>query len=278
MPSRIWSLDPSESYERPYEYAVRDQFQREATKLLPRLYQLLSIKNNKHHVHERTTSKACWLLAMEALDCLMESLTALKQKRHRVVSALLRTTHEALDLAEYFNAQGETKSGARQLSAWYRDEIIEHRVYRNWIKERDGSIAVKLEVDKYRSLSRFTHRSYQTLLLGYLLGKDECLVHDASAELLDIERNGRTFLVLPHTIALCYSLLAQSILQFVQDIGNLQLVASETLEQTVAESLETKSEPWRFTTRKEIYEKFTKSVKSQQEDQNGPRSAIDDSP
>ena len=267
MPSKIWTLDPSESYERPYEYAVRDQFQREATKLLSKLYHLLN-SNNKYTIDERTVSKACWLLVMEALDCLRESLAALKQKRHRIVSALLRTEHEVLDLAKYLHAQGETKSGARHLSAWYRDEIIEHKVYRNWIKERDGSTAVKIEADKYRSLSRFTHRTYQTLLLGYLLGKSDCLVHDATGELFDQNGDGGTKLVLPHTVSLCFSLHAQSILHFVKDVGDLEIVALEILDKTVLESLESEYEPWRFTTRKEIYERFLKCPNNQQDDES----------
>ena len=261
MPSRIWNLDPSEAYERPYEYAVQDQFQREVTKLLPELYRLLN-KDNEYRVGDKSASKACWLLAMEALDCLRESLAALEQKRHRVVSALLRTTHEVLDLAVYFHAQGETKNGARQLRAWYRDEIIPHKVYRDWIKARDGSTVGKHEAGKYHELSRYTHRTYRTLLHGYSVGGGKRLVHDATAELYGESADSRTMLVVPHTIALYFSMLAQSINRFVTVVGDLALAAPEALKRAIRDSLESESEPWQFTTPKEIYERYRESLQT----------------
>ena len=276
MSSKIWRLDPSEAYERPYEYAVQHQFQREATKLLPKLYSLLNNKDNEYRVDDQSVPKACWLLAMEAQDCLQESLAALEQKRHRVVSALLRTTHEVLDLAKYFHAEGETEEGARQLTKWYQDEIIGHRVYRGWIKKRDGSTSSKREADKYDRLSRFTHRSHRTLLLGYSRGEGDRLVHDATAELFDESAGGRTMLVLPHTIALCFSLLAQSILHFVRDVGDLELAAPEALDRAMRDSREPESEPWRFTTPKEIYERHLESLESQPEDEDDPAATVDE--
>ncbi|MXW77788.1 MAG: hypothetical protein F4Z57_02135 [Gemmatimonadetes bacterium] len=276
MPSKIWRLDPLEAYERPYEYAVQDQFQREATKLLPELYPLLNNKNNEYRVDDQSASKACWLLAMEALDCLRESLAALEQKRHRVFSALLRTTHEVLDLATYFHAQGETENGAKQLKKWYRDEFIEHKVYRNWIEVRDGPTARKRETDKYRSLSRFTHRSYRTLLHGYSVGVGDRLVHDATAELYGESAGSRTMLVLPHTMALYFSALAQSILRFVTDVGDLALATPEALNRAMQDSLEPESEPWRFTTPQEIYERHLESLESQLEAEDDPATTVDE--
>ena len=272
MPSKIWRLDPAEAYERPYEYAVQDQFQREATKLLPELYRLLNNKNNEYSVDDQSASKACWLLAMEALDCLRESLAALEQKRHRVFSALLRTTHEVLDLATYFHAQGD---GAKKLTAWYQDEIIPHRVYRDWIKTRDKSIAER-ETAKYRSLSRFTHRSYRTLLHGYSAGVGNRLVHDATAELYGESAGSRTMLVLPHTMALYFSALAQSIIRFVTDVGDLALATPEALNRAMRDSEEPESEPWRFTTPKEIYERYLETLESQLEAEDNPAGTVDE--
>ena len=261
MPSRIWRLDPSEAYERPYEYAVQDQFQREVTKLLPKLYRLLN-SDNEYRVGDKSASKACWLLAMEALDCLRESLAALEQKRHRVVSALLRTTHEVLDLAVYFHAQGETTNGARRLKAWYRDEIIPHKVYRDWIKTRDGSTVGKHEAGKYHELSRHTHRTYRTLLHGYSVGDGNRLVHDATVELYGEGADSRTMLVLPHTIAFYSSMLAQSIHRFVTVVGELALAAPEALNRAILDSLEPETEPWRFTTPKGIHRRNRESLET----------------
>lgn len=233
MQSRIWKLDPSESYENPYDYADQFQFQREAGRILQDLYHLLNGENNRYSIDDQSISKACWLLVMEAMDCLRESLAALHQKRHRVFSALLRTVHEVLDLTMYFHEQGRTKKGERRLKAWYRDEIIGHKVYRGWIKKRDGSDADDREAAKYSTLSRFTHRSYGILLYGYSLGEGGRLVHDATGELFGNGADSRTMLVLPQTLAMYYAILAQSILAFVKVVGDLALIDPETVNKAM---------------------------------------------
>jgi hypothetical protein len=259
MPSRIWELDPSEAYERPYEYRVQAQFMRELTALLPRLYALLNSEENRTVRDDQSPRQAVWLLQMEALDCLRESAIALDSKRHRVASALVRTTHEVLDLARYFCFAGETSEGSRRLQGWYRDEIIEHRVFRRWVEEIEGPESAKRKAAMYQELSRFTHRSYRTLLRGYSLGQGERLVHDATTVARDATSSSETFLVVPETISVALAILAQSSLRIVAELERCEMVEESALAEAIRESLESHSESWCFTTPREIYERYIAS-------------------
>ena len=113
---------------------------------------------------------------MDALDSLFDCLYALKTKRHRVAGKLFRDIVETLDLAAFFSS--ETQKSNRLMEKWFNDEIIPHRVYRDYIGNTKGN-EVADEIGKhYRRLSKFTHRSYRVIMDGYSLGANERLVHD----------------------------------------------------------------------------------------------------
>ena len=97
---------------------------------------------------------------------------------------------------------------------------------------------------------------------GYSVGGGKRLVHDATVELYGESVDSRTMLVLPHTIAFYLSMLAQSIHRFVTVVGDLALTAPDALNRAIRDSLEPESEPWRFTTPKEIYERYRESLET----------------
>lgn len=259
MPSHIWSLSPEKAVDRPYEYEVRAQFLREAEALLPRLYTLLNGSPNQFTLEDRSKEKAVWLLCMEALDCLRESLNALKEKRHRIPSRLLRTTHEVLDLARYFDGAGHSEDGKRKLAAWYRDTIIDHAEFRKWIEAEEGDSARSEETARHRAMSKFTHRTYHALLRSYSRGKDNRLVHDATALLYGDHPESDTFLVVPQTMAIETAVLAQSIARLVSELEALDLASQEELSKALEAALEKEAVPWRFTTPKEVFERYLRS-------------------
>lgn len=259
MPSHVWSLSPEEAVDRPYEYEVRAQFLREANALLPRVYRLLNGSPNQFTLEDQSKEKAVWLLCMEALDCLRDSLVALEEKRHRIPSRLLRTTHEVLDLARYFHGTGDSQDGQRKLAAWYRDTIIDHREFRKWIEAQEGDSARSEEAAKYRAMSNFTHRTYHALLRSYSVGRDNRLVHDAAALLYGDHPESETFLVVPQTIAIETAVLAQSIARLILELEALELVRREEISNVLEEALEKEAVPWRFTTRQEVFERYMRS-------------------
>lgn len=162
MPSHVWGRDPQEAFEEPYEYAVQDQFVREATVLLAELYNCMNSDRHRYTIADNTTEKAVWLLAMDALDSLRDCLTALKRKEHRMAGKLFRDVVENMDLAAYFHSD-DIKSKAN-LRKWYQNKIVPHREYRDYVKSIYGLQQAEQLAKHYSSLSRFTHRSYLAIL------------------------------------------------------------------------------------------------------------------
>jgi hypothetical protein len=68
VPSLVWSRDAKDAVDNPYEYGIQDQFVREASALLSRLYRRLNRDSLRYSRNERSVAKAIWLLQMDALD------------------------------------------------------------------------------------------------------------------------------------------------------------------------------------------------------------------
>lgn len=223
MPSQVWGRDPQEAFEEPYEYSIQDQFAREARSLLARLYKLLNSDRHRFRVEERSRGKAVWLLAMDAMDSLRECLEALIRKEHRIASNLFRGVVETMDLAAYFHSATDKSKAA--LERWYADEIVSHKQYREYVKRTQNAEEAKRLAKHYSSLSRFTHRSYRAILDGYSRGGEGRLVHDRTGELYGSHADARSFLVLPHTIASYYAVLANLALEYASELSELRLVS-----------------------------------------------------
>jgi hypothetical protein len=248
MPSQVWGRDPQDAFEEPYEYAVQEQFQREAEEVFRRLYHMLNSERHSYSADDRSPAKAVWLLAMDALDSLRDCLTSLARKEHRLAGKLFRDIMESMDLAAYFHAA--TEKSSRSLRKWYNDEIVPHREYRDYVRKSQGSRAAKGLAKHYASLSRFTHRSYRAILDGYLRGDQDRLVHDGTGELYGESSDAGRFLVLPQTIASYYALLANLALEYMTELSDLGLASTDEVRDAFFGSLEKETVPRRFLPRR----------------------------
>lgn len=253
MPSQVWGRDPQEAFEEPYEYDIQEQFAREAEALLTRLYRLLG-SEHCYTVDDRSRQKAEWLLAMDALDSLRDCLKALGRKDHRVAGKLFRDVMECMDLAAYFHSG--TEKSTRSLKKWYGDEIVLHGEYRDYVKRTQGHDVAECLKEHYRSLSRFTHRSYRAILDGYSRGGEERLVHDKTGELYGSAEGTASILVLPQTIANYYAVLANLVLDYASELSELELVREEDIRMAFASSLESEIVPRRFLPRRWLAERL----------------------
>jgi hypothetical protein len=258
VPSFVWNRDPQEAYENPYEYDANEQFMREAKRLLIRLYRLLYSDDHRYTRDERTTEKAVWLLQMDALDSLRDSLAALEKKHHRVAGKLFRTAIESMDLAAYFAQAGA--EGRTHLEQWYDDDFVPHRVYRNFIGRTEGAEAEEQARRHYQNLSRFTHRTYRAIMDGYSLGGEDRLVHDAVAMLHGNYEESTTFLVLPHTMSAYFAVLANLILIFSDELARRGMVPAKEVQDAWKESLEVESVPRRFMTKEMLREQMLNTL------------------
>lgn len=236
MPSQVWNRSPREALDNPYEYGIQDQFFREAKKLLEELNVRLQKYSMKFHRDDQSVQKAVWMLQLDALDSLREALDALAEKKHRIAGQLFRVVVETLDLAAYFHSP--TNEAHRHLKAWYKDKIIEHKIYRNFIKKTEGKDAAKAKEDSYGALSRLTHRTYGALLASYGLGQNDLIWHDSYAE--------ANLLVLPETIAVYLTGLASLIIEFLKEVGQRGLLSPDEVREVFKNSLETETVPRRL--------------------------------
>lgn len=254
MPSLVWGRDPEEAFEEPYEYGIQEQFARESRALFSGLYALLNSDRYRYRVKERSREKAVWLLAMDSLDSLRDCLWALTQKEHRIAGKLFRDVMESMDLAEYFHSA--TEKSTESLEKWYKDEIIPHREYRDYVKRIQSAEVAESLAKYYSSLSRFTHRSYRAILDGYSRGGAGRLVHDRTAEVYGSSDDAASFLVVPQTIASYYSVLADLALDYATELSELGLVTPEDIRDSFAASLETETVPRRFLPRRWLLERL----------------------
>jgi hypothetical protein len=265
VPSQVWGRDPQEAFEEPYEYGIQDQFVREAGALFTKLYELLSSDRHRHSLEDRSSEKALWLLAMDALDSLRDCLAALMQKQHRVAGKLFRDVMETMDLAAYFRSA--TPESRTSLGKWYADEIVPDRKYRDYVKRTRGAQAAQQLAKYYASLSRFTHRSHRAILDGYSRGGEGRLVHDRRGELYGRDQGAAISLVLPHVIASYYAMLANLALEYTSELAELGLVTQEEIRGAFTESLESETVPRRFLPHRWLVERLQGATAKRQGDQ-----------
>lgn len=235
MPSIVWGRSPQEAYDNPYEYAAQDQFVREASKLLDDLNVRLDRFTMHFHRNDRSLEKAMWMLSLDLVDSLKESVELLKEKRHRVAFRLFRDAVETMDLLRVLRAGNERSK--RALRLWYEDRSIPHSESRKYIEEADGPNVALQRREYYDQLSKFTHRTYRALLKSFSLGRGEMLIHDS---------HSLPLLVLPQTIASGLAVLANLIVQAIECMVHGGPLGPEEIQLAWKGALETHTVPRRF--------------------------------
>ena len=236
MPSIVWGRHPQEAHDNPYEYGAQTQFTREASAILEKLSGLLNKHTMQFHRDEKSLEKASWMLSIDLLDSLSESLRLLEEKRHRVAFRLFRDAVETMDLLKVLHS-GNNQAN-KSLLSWYNNITPGHSESRNYIKGKHGEKAATHRNTYYQEISKFTHRTYLALLKSFSLGHGNMLVHDSYSQ--------SGLLVLPHTIAYGYSILADLVLQTIECLSTSSLLADEEVNQVLLTTLETETVPTRF--------------------------------
>ena len=133
MSNFIWERDPEEAYTNPYEYEAQEQFVREASSLLNKYHKHVSSNSKRYHRDDTSKGKAIWMLHVDALDALRDCLDLINEKKHRLACRLFRDVIETLDIAAYFSSASSQNNP--DLIKWFKNEIIPHRKYRDFIKK-----------------------------------------------------------------------------------------------------------------------------------------------
>ncbi len=218
MPSFIWDREPSEAYDEPYEYGAQEQFAREAEAVVLRLKSIYELQNHSFSRSDQTAQRAVWMLQVDALSALSDAIDLVGEKRFRVASRLFRDVVETLDTSYYFSLAGDTAS--HNLKKWYQNEVISHRVSRDFVKQHHGSERAEHLRSVYTDLSKYTHRTFRALSMSYILGRGDTAVYDGF-----YGKDGR--LVLPHVVSFSYAILAGLIKRFVRFAVDTEQVSAQ---------------------------------------------------
>lgn len=169
MPSFVWEREPAEAYHEPYEYGAQEQFVREATAAIIQLKLIYDADGHSFERDDQSTRRAVWMLQVDALSALSDTVDLLAEKRFRVASRLFRDVVETLDASYYFALAGEATTA--NLTKWYANEVISHRVFRDFVKRHHDHERAEHLRRLYSDLSKYTHRTFHALSMGYLLGR-----------------------------------------------------------------------------------------------------------
>lgn len=236
MASFVWDRLPQEAYSNPYEYEAQDQFLREASAFLDAIYPHLGSSSLRFHRDDTSREKALWMLQVDALDALRDCVQLLREKRHRVAGRLFRDIAETLDLAAYFHSNSD--ASRKDLAKWYKDEVVPHRVYRDYVKSVQGDAVAMASRDHYFSLSKLTHRTYRSLAYGYTLGAGNRLVYEGVAP--------SGILIPSHTVSLYLVVTADLIKLFSSELILRESVAEQVVTSAWERAFEPEPVPRRF--------------------------------
>ena len=236
MPSLVWERLPQEAYDNPYEYAVQDQFVREATLWLSEIRTLLNKSNLLFHINDNSLEKATWMLAQDLVDSLMEVKILIGEKRHRVASRIFRDCVETIDLLHFLHSPSNEKT--QTLESWYGNQTVKHGELRKHIEIAEGTVAAKKRRAFYDELSKFTHRTYMSLLHSYSLGRESLMVNDTYSE--------TGMLVLPHVVATYLVVLASLIKEASQVLVISGAITADEMDIVWKCALDTHTVPRRF--------------------------------
>ncbi|MEB2621393.1 hypothetical protein [Pseudomonas sp. YuFO8] len=236
MPSFVWDRDTEDAWNEPYEYGGQEQFHREAFKVLLSIKSHYAEKDMHYDRDEKTLDKAIWLIQIDALEALVDALQLTEEKRHRVASRLFRDAVETMDISAYFYFAGD--SARKDLEKWYNNEVIPHRVFREFIKKFECQDKAKNLSGLYSDLSKYTHRTHSAITKSYLLGRNNKIAYDGFSE--------SGFRVLPHVISLSYAIIAALIKRFITIAENTQQIDSAKVRDIWSISLEEETVPRRF--------------------------------
>lgn len=235
MPSIVWGRHPQEAYDNPYEYEAQEQFLRECKALLEDFNIRLDFFTLQYHRDERSLGKATWMLSLDLVDTLIECAELLQDKRHRPASRLFRDAVETIDFLKILHSGMPRVETA--LQKWFENTTLRHADCRAYLRDIEGEQSSNERKEFYMQLSKFTHRTYCTLLHSYSLGQDNLLVHDS---------HSMNLLVLPQTIASYLAILADLVIQVSECLQRVSAIPPEGIQAAWLTSLESHTVPRRF--------------------------------
>ncbi len=247
----IWTRDPHEAFENPYEYEAQEQFLREANSVLECLFNHLMKSNRSFSKNDTSLEKALWMLHVDSCETLRDCTKFLTQKNARITVKFFRDVVEVLDTSTYFLIQDNKSTKA--LSDWFNNESPRHHVYRNHVGKASKQLEEYLKKE-YEYLSKFTHRTYKSLGYNYILSANDIMSYEGIYSIS----------ILPHPISHSTAVLAYFILFFVKSMKRSSLINTEEIQEIFDKSIEKKKIERRVRPQGEIYKQYLEAKEKAQ--------------
>lgn len=171
MKCNIWNKESAEvAFTKGFTLEEIEIFNIECESFLKKLLEESFSMKNDFCNDINDLKKATWLILNDIISSNYDCLQNLKIGNIRMASRVFRDNMENMNLVEFLNESEKPK----YLTDWYKDEILSHSDYRNWLKKTDEHLST-LTRDVYRIYSKYAHRTYHSILESYSLSKDKKL-------------------------------------------------------------------------------------------------------
>ncbi|MES2556898.1 MAG: hypothetical protein V4604_12150 [Bacteroidota bacterium] len=169
MKSIIWKTDFIEAYKNGYSKKEIESFVSEAELLLRQLINHFKSLDGKYSVDKKDKELLVYLVLNELINSLYEAVLALQKGNIRMTSRVFREAMECRDIIKLVHSE----KGEKYVHKWFKDEYIAHSDFRDTLKNNKKGLK-DLTRDVYQQYSKYTHRSYSTLIDSFTL-EDEKL-------------------------------------------------------------------------------------------------------
>lgn len=171
MKCNIWNKESAEiAFTIGYKIQEIEIFNIECETFLKALLEESFFLKNDFFNDINDLKKATWLILNDIISSNYDCLQNLKVGNIRMASRVFRDNMENMNIVEFLNESGKSK----YLNDWYKDEILAHKDYREWLKQTDEDLSI-LTRDVYRIYSKYAHRTYHSILESYSLTEDKKL-------------------------------------------------------------------------------------------------------
>jgi len=172
MKSEIWKNESSrKGFSTGYEQKEIEIFDVECEAFLREVIRQSAFLNDSFKDEDESLHKANWLILNEITSSLYDCHQNIIVGNIRIASRIFRDVLENMHILELINNSNKPK----YLKNWYKNEVISHREYRDWIKTEKTEELSELTRDVYRLYSKYAHRTYKSILESYSKDNNQSL-------------------------------------------------------------------------------------------------------
>ncbi|MXN93213.1 hypothetical protein GR160_18445 [Flavobacterium sp. Sd200] len=164
MKSEIWDKESTiKAFTIGYTLEEINQFNDECKIFLNEVIRQSNFLNGTFNDNLNDLKKANWLILNDISSSLLDCHQQIMYGNIRMASRVFRDVMENMHILELLNKSQKEK----YLVKWYKNEVISHGDYRDWIKKEESLELSELTRDVYRQYPKYAHRTYRAIYESY---------------------------------------------------------------------------------------------------------------